>query len=132
VAEWSTPADEFERGPPASAAMIDETADRLGTQLPDALASMYRATDGVYELAGQWWVIWPLAQMVESSAWLQGADGYPDRWIAFGDNGAGEPFCLQRDDGSVTCLHPIGQEHQKLASSLADFWVLMASGSIVT
>jgi hypothetical protein len=132
VAEWSTPADDFEHGPPASDASIAETEERLGTRLPDALASMYRATDGVCDRAGQWWVIWPLAQMVEAADWLQNADGYPDRWIAFGDNGAGDPFCFQRDDGSITCLHMIEQEHQNLASSFTDFWALMSSRAIVT
>jgi hypothetical protein len=132
VAEWSTPADDFEHGPPASGASIAETEERLGTRLPDALASMYRATDGVCDRAGQWWVIWPLAQMVEAADWLQNADGYPNRWIAFGNNGAGDPFCFQRDDGSVTCLHMIEQEHQNLASSFTDFWALMSSRAIVT
>jgi hypothetical protein len=132
VADWSTPADDFEHGPPASGASIAETEERLGTRLPDALAAMYRATDGVYDRAGEWRVIWPLAELVEAAAWLRRTNGYPDRWIAFGDNGAREPFCFQRADGSITCLHPIGQEHQKLAPSLTDFWVLMASGSIVT
>lgn len=132
MAEWSTPADDFELGPPASDAFIVDTEARLGTRLPEALASMYRANDGVYDQAGQWWVIWPLAQMVEAAGWLTDADGYPDRWIAFGDDGTGNPFCYQRVEGSITCLHMIEQVHQELAPSLADFWALLSSGAIKT
>ena len=132
VAEWSTPADDFELGQPASDASIADAEARLGTRLPDALAPMYRANDGVYDQAGQWWVIWPLAQVVEAIVWLTGRDGYPDRWIAFGDDGAGDPFCFQRDNGSITCLHMIEQVHQELAPSLTDFWALLSSGSIKT
>jgi hypothetical protein len=132
VAEWSTPADDFEHGPPASDASIVDTEARLGTRLPEALASMYRANDGVYDQAGQWCVIWPLAQMIEAAGWLTNADGYPDLWIAFGDDGTGNPFCYQRVEGSITCLHMIEQVHQELAPSLADFWALLSSGAIKT
>lgn len=126
------PADGFEHGPPASGASVAETEERLGTRLPDALVSTYRTTDGVYDKAGQWWVIWPLAQMVAAAAWLRSTNGYPDRWIAFGDNGAGDPFCFQRDEGSITCLHMIEQEHQELTPGLADFWAVMSNGAIRT
>ena len=132
VAEWSTPADDFEHGPPASDASIAEQRSDWALDCPMHSRRCTAPRMESATRAGQWWVIWPLAQMVEAADWLQNADGYPDRWIAFGDNGAGDPFCFQRDDGSITCLHMIEQEHQNLASSFTDFWALVSSRAIVT
>lgn len=96
----------------------------MGTLLPDPLVSLYRANDGVFDLSGQWWVIWPLARMVEAKAWLATFDGYLDRWIPFGDDGTGDPFCFHRENEAITRLTVIDGAHEPFAQGLADFWTM--------
>lgn len=73
---------------------LDEAETRLGVTLPGALRAMYRATDGRFNAGGQWWVVWPLERVVADTlrAW---GDGTLDRTlVAFGDDGTGNPFCV--------------------------------------
>lgn len=73
---------------------LTEAETRLGVTLPHALRAMYRAEDGRFNAAGQWWVVWPLERLVSDTlrAW---SDGALDRTLlAFGDDGTGNPFCV--------------------------------------
>lgn len=109
---------------PASATKLIEVETELGSLLPDPLVALYRANDGLFDRDGQWWVIWPLAQMVEAKAWLAGFDGYLERWVPFGDDGTGDPFCFHRADQVITRLSMIDGIHETFADGLADFWTM--------
>lgn len=74
---------------------LAEAETRLGVTLPDALKAMYRAADGRFNDAGQWWVVWPLERLVGYTLGAWG-DGLLNRTlVAFGDDGTGNPFCVR-------------------------------------
>jgi hypothetical protein len=56
--------------------------------------SLYETSDGRFSEEGQWWVIWPLDRLVAENkyAWRR---GLPTTLIAFGDDGTGNPFCVE-------------------------------------
>jgi SMI1/KNR4 family protein SUKH-1 len=114
----------YRAAPPVPATKFVEVEAALGTLLPNPLVSLYRANDGVFDLHGQWWLIWPVARMVEAKAWLTEFDGYLDRWIPFGDDGTGDPFCFHREDEAITRLSMIDGTHEPFAHGLADFWTM--------
>jgi hypothetical protein len=109
---------------PADATKLIEVGTALGSLLPDLLVALYRANDGLFDRDGQWWVIWPLAQMVEAKAWLARFDGYLERWVPLGDDGTGDPFCFHRADQVITRLSTIDGIHETFAHGLADFWTM--------
>lgn len=112
---------------PASATKLIETETALGALLPDPLVALYRANNGRFDRDGQWWVIWPLDQMIEAKVWLAPFDGYLERWVPFGDDGTGDPFCFHRADQVVTRLSMIDGTHEAIADSLPDFWTMTTS-----
>ena len=65
----------------------------LGVPLPATLRSLYGTRDGRFSEEGQWWVVWPRDRLVAENkdAWQQ---GLPTSLIAFGDDGTGNPFCV--------------------------------------
>jgi hypothetical protein len=99
----------------------------LGALLPDELVRLYKAANGYYSVQGQWWVIWPLDQMADAESWLRPIDGYIDGWIAFGDDGTGDPYCFHRADHSITRLSMIDRSHERVAVGLPDFWTIVLS-----
>lgn len=113
--------------PPATTAELARAESALGTLLPDELVRLYRAANGQYSVHGQWWVVWPLDQMAEADSWLRSMDGYLDDWVAFGDDGTGDPYCLHRADQSITRLSMIDLEHEHMAIGLPDFWTMVLS-----
>lgn len=60
---------------------LAEAEIRLCVTLPSALKATYRAADGRFNTAGQWWVVWRLERLVV------------DTLRAWGD-GTGNPFCV--------------------------------------
>ena len=75
---------------------------RLGVALPSSLRSLYLTDDGRFRADGEWWVVWPLSRLVDDNlcAWHDGS--LDESLVAFGDDGAGDPFCMRvRDDGRV-------------------------------
>jgi Cysteine-rich CPCC/SMI1 / KNR4 family (SUKH-1) len=66
----------------------------LSVPLPTALRSLYETSDGRFGEEGEWWVVWPLDRLVaeNKNAWRQ---GLPTTLIAFGDDGTGNPFCVE-------------------------------------
>jgi hypothetical protein len=75
-------------------AKVAEVEGLLSVSLPPSLRRLYEHSDGHWDEAGQWWVIWPLARVLEHNqrAW---GDGTLDRdLLAFGDDGTGNPFCV--------------------------------------
>jgi hypothetical protein len=72
-------------------------------------------------------VIWPLDQVADAESWLRPIDGYLERWIAFGDDGTGDPYCFHRADQSITRLSMIDLSHERPAIGLADFGTVVLS-----
>ncbi|MFE6647708.1 SMI1/KNR4 family protein [Nocardioides sp. NPDC057772] len=91
----------------------------INRRLPPTLRALYRTTDGIYDQAGQWFVIWPLSRVITeaSETWAP-----PGPLIAFGDNGAGEPFCVTSGEEGVSLWHPIDGELEPLANDTYEFW----------
>ncbi|MEQ7010406.1 SMI1/KNR4 family protein [Actinopolymorpha sp. B17G11] len=125
----SGPSEErLRRSPPATT--DDELVkfeSALGTLLPDELVRLYKAANGYYSVHGQWWVISPLDQMADAESWLRPFDGYLDDWIAFGDDGTGDPYCFHRVDQSITLLSMIDRSHERVAIGLPDFSTIVLS-----
>jgi hypothetical protein len=76
---------------------------RLGHSMPAALRWLYSEGDGRFNKSGQWWVIWPLARLASENAgaWRR---GLPEEFLAFGDDGAGNAFCMRHDGASQDVL----------------------------
>jgi len=109
-------------GGPCTEDDIRDAERRLGVTIPLALTALYRVTNGHFDVEGQWWVIWPLERLVDDSlrAWQ---DGLPTATLAFGDDGAGDPFCIALNSTSeeVVRWSWIAGEVTDRFSSLDDF-----------
>jgi hypothetical protein len=57
--------------------------------------------------------------------------GLPEELVAFGDNGAGEAFCMDRGSHRITCWNPSRGQSQPLAEDLAEFWQGWCTGEIL-
>lgn len=73
---------------------------QLGVDLPEDLRLVYSVADGRFNPGGQWWVVWQLERLVSDNrdAWRR---GLPKTLVAFGDDGAGNPFCVSTETPSV-------------------------------
>ncbi|GAA4595648.1 hypothetical protein GCM10023107_34830 [Actinoplanes octamycinicus] len=117
--------DGFELQKPVAPDELTRAEASLGTALPAALRALYLATDGVYDKLGQWFVIWPLADLVErnSNRRILKESAPRRRLIGFGDDGTGHPFCVPRDGRiGVFLWSPILQEADRLAHTIEEFW----------
>lgn len=118
-------------------ALIDDLhacEDGIGSPLPPELRWLYLASDGVWNEPGQWFVIWPLADVFERNRLANELEG-PARslWIGFGDDGTGSPFCLDRLGGTaVYHWSPIDHAATLLADGLEGFWTAWVEGSLPT
>jgi hypothetical protein len=79
------------------AARIAEVEAVLAVSLPKPVRALYRESDGLYAYEGQWFVVWQLGRLLEGNqdAWDR---GLPRNLLAFGDDGTGNPFCVDLDD----------------------------------
>jgi hypothetical protein len=50
-----------------------------------------------------------------------------DDWIAFSDDGTGDPYCFHRADHSITRLSMIDRSHERVGVGLPDFWTIVLS-----
>lgn len=97
----------------------------LGVEFPAALRQVYLASDGVFSRDGQYYPVWPLAEVLRRNR----ADWSRDDWqgradlVGFGDNGTGAPFCVERA-GSDSVYHwdPIDGGANPLARTFTEFW----------
>ncbi len=78
---------------------IDEAEQTLDVALPPMLRELYTHRDGWWDAAGQWWVVWPLNRLVAENraAWDKDDYSLPRTFLAFGDDGTGNPFCTPVD-----------------------------------
>lgn len=127
MTQRDTDSSSFDPAPPLSAGDLAQAEKALGTLIPDPLVRLYRASNGTFDKQGQWWVVWPMAQMLESRTWLSEFSGYLHEWIPFGDDGTGDPYCFQRADDSITRLSMINGDHEPFAQDLAEFWTMVST-----
>jgi len=105
----------------------------LGAVFPDDLREMYLVSDGVFDRAGQWFVIWPVSEVVTRNRLAWSVEGSPARrgLVGFGDDGTGAPFCVRRDGGGgVFAWSVIGGEATLLAGTVAGFWSGWVTGTL--
>ena len=109
---------------PVTPAGFDTAECELEVTFPGELRALYLASDGVLDEPGQWFVIWPLADLVSRSqaAWATGGSTRR-RLLAFGDDGTGSASCVSRSGGpDVFFWNPAMNEVTHLAPSLTSFW----------
>lgn len=107
--EWTdlASAGGFELSPGVNVDELRRAEIALGRALPLALASLYRESDGVFDVEGQWFVVWPLDSLVKENLERWDKSLLPRRFLGFGDDGTGDPFCLEDDKPQVRCWHPL-------------------------
>ena len=97
-------------------------------EIPKALYDLLRISDGIAETtpdpAGGGdltisWVLYPLAQMLEETAFYR--EEYGLEGAVFATDGCGNPF-LMKPGGSIVCYDAIDGTETAAAPSLADFF----------
>lgn len=73
---------------------IDAAETHLGVSIPQPLRALYAEADGRYSRGGRYWVVRPLARVIEDNHHAWGEGTLPRHLLAFGDDGTGNPFCL--------------------------------------
>ncbi len=124
--------DGFKLQPGVPGDALDEADDSLHLRLPEELRSLYVVSDGVFDASGEWFVIWPLQMLVEENRKRRQAGLLPEDHLAFGDDGAGDPFLVQPGEPTVKCWHPIEDRMVHLARDLVTFWQGWTTGTIRT
>ena len=125
-------ADGYRTREPAQRSALDQAEVALQVVLPDTLRDLYLATDGVFDEPGQWFVIWPIVELVTRNADAYAVEGNRRRaLVGFGDDGTGSPFCV-RSDGSdeVASWSAIDQQATHLADDLVSFWIGWVGGTL--
>ncbi len=108
--------------------------EKLNASFPGQLAKLYLVSDGVFDVRGRWFVIWPLTQLRRRNEfeWARGGPGRRDL-LGFGDDGTGVTFCVPRNGGSgVFVWHPLITAPSWLANDVGDFWAGWTTGTITT
>ena len=129
VMEWRhllSADDGYQLCPGAAADEIGAVEAALAAVFPAQLREVYRASNGVFDRLGQWFVIWPLPEVVarNGEAWSLTDSLVRRTLVGFGDNGTGSPFCVRRDGGSgVFIWSAIDGQATPLAGTVAEFWV---------
>ena len=82
---------------PAAPSSLSAAESELEVTFPAGLRALYLASDGVFDEPGQWFVIWPVTELVSrnQAAWATGGSTRREL-LAFGDDGTGSPLCLAR------------------------------------
>lgn len=125
--------DGYQLRPGATASQISAAQTALEAVFPAELREIYLASDGVFDRTGQWFVIWPLAEVVTRNhqAWSQDASQARRELVGFGDDGTGTPFCVPRNgDSKVLAWSPIDGAATPLAPSIPDFWTRWQVGTL--
>jgi len=129
-----TMADGFQLQPAATEETVALQQERLRAQFPFQLSRLYLESDGVFDQRGQWFVIWPLAELPRRNRFEWARDGIARRdLVAFGDDGTGASFCVPRDGGSgVFIWNPLTGAPYWLANDIGDFWIGWTTRAITT
>ena len=125
--------DGCELRPPAVVGEVAAAEAALAAVFPEDLRQVYLVSDGVFDRPGQWFVIWPLREVVARNrqAWLWGDSLARQGLVGFGDDGAGAPFCVPRDGSSgVFAWSAVDDEAVLLAGTVAEFWSGWVAGTL--
>jgi len=125
--------DGYELGPGAAVSEVATVEAALGAVFPAQLREVYLASDGVFDRPGQWFVIWPLAEVVvrNGKAWSLTDSPVRRGLVGFGDDGTGAPFCIPRDGGrGVFAWSAIDGQATLLAGTVAGFWSGWLTGTL--
>jgi hypothetical protein len=126
--------DGYQTRPPATAEDLARHETLLGATLPLQLRKLYLVSDGVFDVRGHWFVIWPLAELPRrnEAEWAVNAPARQEL-LAFGDDGTGVPFCVPRDGrAGVFIWNPLAAAPNWLANDAGDFWTGWTTGAITT
>lgn len=101
----------------------------------EELRELYRVSNGIFDGPGQWFVVWPLADVVARNRldWSQANAATADRLTlaGFGDDGTGMPFCVPRDGShSVFVWSALDHEAVLLADTVVEFWTRWRAESL--
>jgi len=124
--------DGYRTREPVQRAELDQAEATLHVALPEMLRDLYLATDGVVDEPGQWFVIWPIVELVTRNAAAYAAEGDRRRaLVGFGDDGTGSPFCVRSGGGdAVLSWSAIDQQATHLADDLVSFWTGWITGTL--
>jgi hypothetical protein len=132
--EWIqmlTAANGYQLNQPASRAMIAAAESALGAEFPSDLRELYLASDGAIDSPGQWFVVWPIAELAERNREVFTGTPGGRELVAFGDDGTGATFCTRRDGaGGVVTWSPIDGAVTDLAVDLEAFWIGWTTGHL--
>ena len=118
--------------PGASAMQLNALERRVGP-IPHDLRAMLQESDGIYDRDGQWEVAWSCDRIAAETERLRDQGLLADDEVAFGDDGAGDPFSMPvHGDGQVAIRSMITGETTTLAPSLPVFWAAWLRGEITT
>src|ERR1700722_19917584 len=69
---------------PGEASAIRAAESALGVRFPADLRALYMVSDGVFDEPGQWFVIWPLAELVARNQAARAGKAQPaaDCWLS--------------------------------------------------
>jgi SMI1-KNR4 cell-wall len=103
---------------------IEQAELALSAPFPDELRQLYLVCDGYWDEAGQWFVIWPLRDLLDRNAVLAEDNEWSETdLVAFGDDGTGNPYCFSRGSGpAVFYWSHIDAQATYLAPDFARFW----------
>jgi SMI1 / KNR4 family (SUKH-1) len=117
--------DGFGVGAPVEAASLEHAESVIQTALPPTLRALYQVTDGILDKPGEWYVVWPIARLISDNlAAYELERTLRCEYVAFGDDGTGNPFCVKRGGAdAVYYWSPIEETATWLADSARGFWV---------
>ena len=125
--------DGYDLCPGATVGEVAAAEAALRTAFPAQLRGVYLASNGMFDRTGQWFVIWPLPEVVarNSKAWSFTDSQVRHKLVGFGDDGTGTPFCVPRDGSTgVFAWSAIDGEATLLADSVAAFWSGWGAGTL--
>jgi hypothetical protein len=97
----------------------------LGVTVPKDLAGLLKYTDGLFDASAQHDLVWSLERLVAENlgAWAGGDLPLPASLLGFGDDGAGDWFCLltQGARGAVYHWGWIDGAARRVAADLPSF-----------
>ena len=126
--------DGLEVQPPAGEDDVRAAEAALAVMFPTELRELYRVSNGVFDGPGQWFVVWPLADVVAHNRadWSDAVgDSQRLQLVGFGDDGAGAPFCVSRSGrAGVFVWSALDDEAVLLADTLVEFWTRWQADSL--
>jgi hypothetical protein len=118
-------------GSPASEAELTALEAKLGHRLPGDLRSLLAVANGFEDLGGQWQCAWDTERIGIQNERLRLTGVFDAARLAFGDNGAGDPFCVLlagESAGQIDEWSPIELQSIRSWPNLLTFWTDWLNG----